>query len=591
MKLNFKEEMNFVKRTTNNKILEVSSARKSLNTLRQYVIYLKKYFNENENIRDVIYEEFIADTYDYLKIAGTERIQLQENALKILSSNPTLLKQVYDDVKDIDLEKVDFDKESDKFEQGGRKCAEFQMEMLLVELREKVRMSKVIENTLDEKSVEDGFEFEKKLMKENPINIEKKSDIKKDSTIHIKNEFDLIKDIVLYGHKEIEKQLIDREKNGLKIAGKFLEKYGFLEEEIQQQNEDYKRLDFKNMCYKYETEGITEDIGLKNIFTDEYIDTLSLEQLTVLNAFWQNRVTKCVSEIKKGIFIVDSLNLWDNIEDENNINQISDEILLGTVLKMKLLDNVAEKARKDIDEYKESENYRYARYDYEKNITGDFKGNYKFTFDNILPDSNNDFLKDIDCCQLIRNNIKIIYETKEAMIRALLLQINHNSKITNWGYIPEDKIDDDNFVLIGIDYPGFNLPLKLHMRKKNIMQFFDETKSDAIIPIYEGEKDMMYKGRRLTTKIYMPLTEQRESEIIAKNKTINVVDLKYNYIRHLGNLVSKKSKKISKMYTHEYIDLNTMQRGIKLNGNFIPNVKENSKEKMSSKERSHGNNR
>lgn len=591
MKLNFKEEMNFVKRTTNNKILEVSSARKSLNTLRQYVIYLKKYFNENENIRDVIYEEFIADTYDYLKIAGTERIQLQENALKILSSNPTLLKQVYDDVKDIDLEKVDFDKESDKFEQGGRKCAEFQMEMLLVELREKVRMSKVIENTLDEKSVEDCFEFEKKLMKENPINIEKKSDIKKDSTIHIKNEFDLIKDIVLYGHKEIEKQLIDREKNGLKIAGKFLEKYGFLEEEIQQQNEDYKRLDFKNMCYKYETEGITEDIGLKNIFTDEYIDTLSLEQLTVLNAFWQNRVTKCVSEIKKGIFIVDSLNLWDNIEDENNINQISDEILLGTVLKMKLLDNVAEKARKDIDEYKESENYRYARYDYEKNITGDFKGNYKFTFDNILPDSNNDFLKDIDCCQLIRNNIKIIYETKEAMIRALLLQINHNSKITNWGYIPEDKIDDDNFVLIGIDYPGFNLPLKLHMRKKNIMQFFDETKSDAIIPIYEGEKDMMYKGRRLTTKIYMPLTEQRESEIIAKNKTINVVDLKYNYIRHLGNLVSKKSKKISKMYTHEYIDLNTMQRGIKLNGNFIPNVKENSKEKMSSKERSHGNNR
>lgn len=591
MKLNFKEEMNFVKRTTNNKILEVSSARKSLNTLRQYVIYLKKYFNENENIRDVIYEEFIADTYDYLKIAGTERIQLQENALKILSSNPTLLKQVYDDVKDIDLEKVDFDKESDKFEQGGRKCAEFQMEMLLVELREKVKMSKVIENTLDEKSVEDCFEFEKKLMKENPINIEKKSDIKKDSTIHIKNEFDLIKDIVLYGHKEIEKQLIDREKNGLKIAGKFLEKYGFLEEEIQQQNEDYKRLDFKNMCYKYETEGITEDIGLKNIFTDEYIDTLSLEQLTVLNAFWQNRVTKCVSEIKKGIFIVDSLNLWDNIEDENNINQISDEILLGTVLKMKLLDNVAEKARKDIDEYKESENYRYARYDYEKNITGDFKGNYKFTFDNILPDSNNDFLKDIDCCQLIRNNIKIIYETKEAMIRALLLQINHNSKITNWGYIPEDKIDDDNFVLIGIDYPGFNLPLKLHMRKKNIMQFFDETKSDAIIPIYEGEKDMMYKGRRLTTKIYMPLTEQRESEIIAKNKTINVVDLKYNYIRHLGNLVSKKSKKISKMYTHEYIDLNTMQRGIKLNGNFIPNVKENSKEKMSSKERSHGNNR
>lgn len=39
MKLNFKEEMNFVKRTNNNKILEVSSARKSLNTLRQYIMH------------------------------------------------------------------------------------------------------------------------------------------------------------------------------------------------------------------------------------------------------------------------------------------------------------------------------------------------------------------------------------------------------------------------------------------------------------------------------------------------------------------------------------------------------------------------
>lgn len=492
-----------------------------------------------------------------------------------MSSNPVLLEQVYNDVKDIDLEEIDFDKESAKLEQGVRKCAEFQMELMLSELREKVKMSRAIKNTL----AKDDFEFEKKLMNKKSINAENKLDIKEDKKIDIENELDLIKDIVPYGHNEIEKKLIKCEKNSLKIAGKFLEKYGFLEEEIQQQNEDYKRLDLKNMCYKYETEKIDEDIGLKNIFTDEYIDTLSLEQLTVLNAFWQNRVSKCASEIKKGIFIMDSLNLWDNIEDKNNIDQISDEVLFGIVLKLKLLDNIAEKARKNITEYDESENYRYARYDYKKNITSDFKGNYKFEFDNILPDIENDFLKDIDCCQSIRNNIKLIYETKETMIRELLLQINHNSKITNWGYIPEDKINDDNFILIGIDYPGFNLPLKLHMRKKNIIQFFDETKSDAIIPIYEGEKDMMYKGRRLTTKIYMPLTEQRESEIIAKNKTINTVDLKYNYIRHLGNLINKKSKKISKMYTHEYIDLNTMQRGIKLNGKFIGNIKEDNEEK------------
>ena len=29
---------------------------------------------------------------------------------------------------------------------------------------------------------------------------------------------------------------------------------------------------------------------------------------------------RCGAEIKKGIFIMDSLNLWDNIEDKNNID-------------------------------------------------------------------------------------------------------------------------------------------------------------------------------------------------------------------------------------------------------------------------------
>lgn len=42
-----------------------------------------------------------------------------------------------------------------------------------------------------------------------------------------------------------------------------------------------------------------DDIGLENIFEDSYLDTLSLEQLTVLNAFWQNRFTKKIERDKK----------------------------------------------------------------------------------------------------------------------------------------------------------------------------------------------------------------------------------------------------------------------------------------------------
>ena len=53
------------------------------------------------------------------------------------------------------------------------------------------------------------------------------------------------------------------------------------------------------MQYELRTENMDDDIGLENIFEDSYLDTLSLEQLTVLNAFWQNRFTKKIERNKK----------------------------------------------------------------------------------------------------------------------------------------------------------------------------------------------------------------------------------------------------------------------------------------------------
>ena len=53
------------------------------------------------------------------------------------------------------------------------------------------------------------------------------------------------------------------------------------------------------MQYELKTENMDDDIGLENIFEDSYLDTLSLEQLTVLNAFWQNRFTKKIERDKK----------------------------------------------------------------------------------------------------------------------------------------------------------------------------------------------------------------------------------------------------------------------------------------------------
>ena len=72
----------------------------------------------------------------------------------------------------------------------------------------------------------------------------------------------------------------------------------------------------------------------------------------------------------------------------------------------------------------------------------------------------------------------------------------------------------------------------------------------------------------------MPLTEKRESAIISLNREVNATDGRYQYITHLGNLITKKiRKKVKRIYPSRYVDLLTGQEGNKINGEFIPESK------------------
>lgn len=265
------------------------------------------------------------------------------------------------------------------------------------------------------------------------------------------------------------------------------------------------------------------------------------------------------------------MRLWKDLESEDYENELSDEQISRLILKMKTADNMLKTFKEgQLPKVNNLTKCKYLIVEEEVKIKDDIKRQYASLFDAILPETVNDLQTDMLSDQYIKSYINVIYDVKCVMIKKLLMQIEYNSKITNWGYIPEEKYSPN--VLIGIDYPGFNMPLKLHIGKQELIKYLETVKGNAVLPVYEGSNDMIYKGRQLTTKVFMPLTEKRESEIIRANKEVNSVDLKYLYIRHMGNLVTKKCKKISKMYPRKYVDLKTRNMGTKRNGQFIPDV-------------------
>ena len=171
MDLNFRKIIKQTKQSINDSKKEIFYAREDLKRLQKYIIKLQKYFKEdNVKIRDVILEEFEDEIYEYLQVTGNEIMQIQENTLQILDANPILVENIYNKIKNIDIDELDMEREEQKAKEGEAKCAEYEIESMLKKIRtENVneRQQKLINRIINPKDEYERKMFAKK-MKEDP---------------------------------------------------------------------------------------------------------------------------------------------------------------------------------------------------------------------------------------------------------------------------------------------------------------------------------------------------------------------------------------------------------------------------------------
>ena len=313
------------------------------------------------------------------------------------------------------------------------------------------------------------------------------------------------------------------------------------------------------------------EIALEEMFEQGTLEQFNLEELALLNIFWQNRFIKRIKDISNAIFAMRTLS-----REDKNID-FSEKTIENVILKKLICDNLFLKVARNL---KSGEEYKMRDLTKEDK---EFINQYEKYFNNEIPDCNNEFMQDINVTNIYGNLEFNAYNAKISLTSYFIQNVlTNNTKVTNWGVIPEDKQENKNYIIIGIDYPGFNMPVKVHILKKEIKQYIYNLQGNMILPIYKGNKDMVYKGRDIKTNILMPLTKKRQEYIIDKVASLNPVDLKYLLIKHLGNLVTIKNKKTTKIYPEKYIDLQTGKTGIKINRNFIAD--ENETETKNNKE-------
>ena len=270
--------------------------------LIRYIKEIQKQLNNDKHIKNYIISEFEEQLKTYLKIGKNSLMGRELEALNVFKGNPHILKKYYDLLKDEDLENFDRMKEKEQLNGNEEDREIFEMKVIIQEVR-KHKSIVSPELILRVKREYDRQKVKTKDMREyyNFIII-----------FDQKSEEEMIKMYANYRNSELDKIFQKQEQQKLIQAGIIFSKYGLLEVELQKINQDYELLGMPEL--KYQKRATEEgDIGLEEIFEEEYVKGLNEEQLAILNSFWQNRLTKKLQSINQAILTIETLDLWNKI--------------------------------------------------------------------------------------------------------------------------------------------------------------------------------------------------------------------------------------------------------------------------------------
>lgn len=508
--------------------------KKDLELILEYFEKMKK---ENPNMSVIdMQEKFIDEQYeilvDFSKSANIRGKYFQYKAAKELIKDSKKLEEMYCQLKK---------ERKEKYKNGIYNANnENNYKVLIEDMRyalghrfipkETIRFSENYKNASnkEKREIESNLSNEERRVLEVLVNT-----TTEDEVTNIRNLIiALLPDI----EGEIKKDLI----NSMKSMGRFFEQFNFVERYKSLNSSKLKGMGLSELEQPlYKDRFGKKEIELNQLFSEEVLEQYSVEDLLVLNAFWQNRFAKETERINNAIFALVELGILENGDKTSYTNwemeliETKTELLKGisaivsTILNKKNqkknskgeYENETIDVRKEVEAVLDPFQKRYDDYIYEK--TGK-------TGNNLADDYIN--------YSLLYNQLENAYKCKNSTMINILSMIYDDKSKTNWGYIADEMSrskNDSKFLLIGIDYEGMNMPVRLHIERSLIKDFLKCRGEKMELPVYEGAEDFTHNGNVIPTQILMPASNKYKKCINECLKKRNLPEDQEKMLYHL----------------------------------------------------------
>ncbi len=262
------------------------------------------------------------------------------------------------------------------------------------------------------------------------------------------------------------------------------------------------------------------------------LDSLSVTELFILNSFWQNRVTKEMTNYYRALFTLFDLDIVDKVlETDDPLSDVDDDTLRNELLKIRFLNIPTKDFFKKVTKYMKRKPENFINKDGKLSIdTNDFVekiGNkyeryYNEFFNRNLNRDDTDLRNDIRYYSFLALPIIASYQLKSDVLLAPVS--TQFEKIANSGIVIDDpdfadKIEEykrnNNLLLFGID-GKFSFPTFIHMRYRDLERFYFGYNQSEKVPVYIGHNDFKnHYGERIAPQVITPISK-KQTEIIKK---------------------------------------------------------------------------
>lgn len=277
---------------------------------------------------------------------------------------------------------------------------------------------------------------------------------------------------------------------------------------------------YKKFLPEYDANGIyffEQDKMYDKLCKGSSVDCISDEALVAMSATYVNRMAKIMPSYKILGYILEKKGviekIYNNPELEyDDLGYTEQDIMTYMAMYKVLQDKIIQLSFK-----RDSKgNQQYKGLSCEETIKKLNK--YKNVYDNYFKDMGFDFQRDIYFTMLDGKLVDEMYKLKSFSVKSLLYTAitDRNKNIINWGVVPDDDNNNSNFILLAFDIKFLNMPIFLHTRKEELIDFVKELTGDTRLQVYEGAGDMynIYVGHRMTTQVVYPVSKSEKKQML-----------------------------------------------------------------------------